>query len=68
MHESELAVEWSVAKPVQFGVLVWRLAAGFNPPSDSSIPKGLYVVRRLVMRVSRQAIAATLVGSWNTCT
>jgi len=46
----DLTAEWSAAKSVPDEVLVWRLAAGFNPPGDSNRTRSLHGVRRLAMR------------------
>jgi len=43
-------MEWSVEKSVSNGVLIWRLAAGFNPPDESSSTGGLHSGRRLAVR------------------
>jgi len=43
-------VEWSVEKSVPDELLVWRLAAGFNPPGDSNKIGNLHGGRRLAMR------------------
>jgi len=43
-------VEWGVEKFVPDGVLIWRLAAGFNPPGDSSSTGDLHSGGRLAVR------------------
>jgi len=43
-------VEWSVEKSASDEVLIWRLAMGSNPPSDSSSIRDLYSGRCLAVR------------------
>jgi len=43
-------VEWSVEKSVSNGVLIWRLAAGFNLSGESSSTGGLHSGRHLAVR------------------
>jgi len=43
-------VEWNVEKSIPDEILVWCLAAGFNPPGDSNRTGNLHGGRRLAMR------------------